>query len=348
MFGDYNGMVVARYMGQEIGNELPADLNAKSHNLEVLFLSYNSMSIFPDALLSFQSLKVLDLSNNLLSTISDTILQLKQLNNLDVRNNQLSCESLPKDFGLMRSLKTVNFSANNFGKFPPQLTEIPGLETIYFGANHLEELPSDIIKITDLRVLYLGGNLLSDVPSELGFMPNLISLNLCDNKLTSLPSSFKYLRTLQSLSLHSNRLETLPSELLALELSDLSLRNNPLVQRFVEDLRYEVPSLLELSARSVRNNNLAFESAGLPSRLVRFLSSATRCINPNCKGVYFVTKVEHIKFMDFCGKYRLPLLQYLCSPQCADEESPKLYRSPSDDELSEDEAERRIRQVLLG
>lgn len=30
-------------------------------------------------------------------------------------------------------------------------------------------------------------------------------------------------------------------------------------------------------------------------------------------GVFFDSRVEHIKFVDFCGRYRIPLLQYLCS-----------------------------------
>lgn len=33
-------------------------------------------------------------------------------------------------------------------------------------------------------------------------------------------------------------------------------------------------------------------------------------------GVFFNNHVEHVKFVDFCGKYRLPLLQYLCSTKC--------------------------------
>ncbi len=52
--------------------------------------------------------------------------------------------------------------------------------------------------------------------------------------------------------------------------------------------------------------------------------------------------MEHIKFVDFCGKYRVPLLQYLCSPKCSDAQSPAYEVSDSD---SEDE---RIRKVLLG
>ncbi|KAE9524714.1 hypothetical protein AGLY_014764 [Aphis glycines] len=34
------------------------------------------------------------------------------------------------------------------------------------------------------------------------------------------------------------------------------------------------------------------------------------------EGVFFDDRVEHIKFVDFCGKYRIPLLQYLCSSKC--------------------------------
>ena len=30
-------------------------------------------------------------------------------------------------------------------------------------------------------------------------------------------------------------------------------------------------------------------------------------------GVYFDNRVENVKFIDFCGKYRVPFMQYLCS-----------------------------------
>lgn len=40
-----------------------------------------------------------------------------------------------------------------------------------------------------------------------------------------------------------------------------------------------------------------------------------RCLCSSA-GVYFSSRVETVKFVDFCGKYRVPLLQYLCSPHC--------------------------------
>jgi hypothetical protein len=35
-------------------------------------------------------------------------------------------------------------------------------------------------------------------------------------------------------------------------------------------------------------------------------------------GVFFDNRVENIKFVDFCGKFRVPFLQYLCSTRCAE------------------------------
>ncbi|RXN36525.1 leucine zipper tumor suppressor 3-like protein [Labeo rohita] len=51
------------------------------------------------------------------------------------------------------------------------------------------------------------------------------------------------------------------------------------------------------------------------------------------RSVYFDSCVRHIKFVDFCGKYRLPLMHYLCSPQC----SSPCSSNPQSDAESEDE-----------
>lgn len=77
-------------------------------------------------------------------------------------------------------------------------------------------------------------------------------------------------------------------------------------------------SLLELTARVVKLHDIEVHEGDIPQNLLSYLSSGHRCVNPRCKGVFFDNRVEHIKFVDFCGKYRIPLLQYLCSPQCVD------------------------------
>lgn len=66
-------------------------------------------------------------------------------------------------------------------------------------------------------------------------------------------------------------------------------------------------------------------------------------------GVYFSSCVEQIKFVDFCGKYRLPLMQYLCSPKCTS--SPLVPYSSSESD-SEEEMQplvnSKMKKVLLG
>lgn len=72
----------------------------------------------------------------------------------------------------------------------------------------------------------------------------------------------------------------------------------------------EPPTLKELAARVVklRLNNYSYM---LPPQLQNYLRTANQCVNPKCKGVYFSYCNEHVKFVDFCGRYRIPLLEYL-------------------------------------
>ena len=170
-----------------------------------------------------------------------------------------------------------------------------------------------------LEVLYLGGNQLTNVPRQLGSLVNLRALILCDNKLLSIPQELAQLKNLHSLSLHRNQLTTLPMEIVMLvNLKELSLRDNPLVSKFARDLDFNPPSLLELSGRSIKIHSITYNTDILPSGLVRYLDSARRCVNPKCGGVYFDARVRCVKFVDFCGKFRLPLEQFLCSPHASE------------------------------
>ncbi|KAL4715708.1 hypothetical protein ACJJTC_006287 [Scirpophaga incertulas] len=121
----------------------------------------------------------------------------------------------------------------------------------------------------------------------------------------------------------------------------LSLRDNPLVSRFVRDMTLEPPSLLELAGRTIKLHAIPVKLGDIPGTLMNYLSAAQCCVNPKCRGVYFDNRVEHIKFVDFCGKYRIPLLQYLCSSKC-------ITGSWESRELESNPRPYMIRKVLLG
>ena len=147
---------------------------------------------------------------------------------------------------------------------------------------------------------------------------------------------------LECLQLHANRLTTLPAGLINLScLTELTLKDNPLVVRFVRDMSFQPSSLLELSARNLAVNKTPIFPGDIPQTLFQYLSSSHRCRNPKCEGVYFNSRVEHVKFVDFCGKYRIPLMQYLCSPQCSGDRPAVRSSNPNFES-------RKMKKVLLG
>ncbi|KAK2573526.1 Leucine-rich repeat-containing protein 58 [Acropora cervicornis] len=331
-------------------DSLPDDVHVRNnlphaYKITSLNLVGNRVPVLPDSLGNFINLKVLDISGNGLAYITPRIGDLRHLRSFVAKNNNL--EDLPKEFSQLLALEHLNLSGNRFESFFPQMFELVSLKSLLFGGNRVDVIPQDIQNLQRLEILYLGGNQLSSVPNELGTLRRLRALNLCDNKIESLPSTLVKLTHLQSLHLHNNRLTTLPVELVKLRnLEELSLRENPLVVRFVRDMAFNPPTLLELSGRCIKNSGLKYSFSDLPSQLLQYLNSARRCVNPCCKGVYFDARVKHIKFVDFCGKYRLPLEQYLCSPH-EGERWDDCTSSSSEDEVDGVPRER-LRKVLLG
>lgn len=326
---------------------IPDCILLRAHGLHSLQLDNNDITSLPSCIGLFKKLIVIDISSNNMTFICDEICQLSKLRTFIAKNNNLTCDSLPKDFGQLKSLEVVNMSGNQIERFPSQLTELSKLRVLQLGGNRLRHLPNSIKCLAWLQVLYVGGNQLTEIPADLGQLLELTSLVLCDNLLQSLPPTLKNLYKLRSLSLHNNQLSTLPTEIVGLDLVELSLRNNPLVDRFVQDLMFNPPSLLEMSGRVIKCEHIPYTKQDLPRSLITYLDSAHRCVNPQCAGVYFSSRVEQVKFVDFCGKYRLPLLQYLCSPTCT-ASSPSVCGATDRQSEEEECALGRMRKVLLG
>ena len=54
-----------------------------------------------------------------------------------------------------------------------------------------------------------------------------------------------------------------------------------------QDLVYNPPSLLELSGRVIKIEQLPYSRQDLPRSLYEYLNSAHRCVNPECAGKSF-------------------------------------------------------------
>ncbi|CAH1159721.1 unnamed protein product [Phaedon cochleariae] len=317
--------------------------DTKSAKIEKLILHHNRLCELPPNLTRFFNTRVLDISNNGLTTLPN-LLEYLPLTTLIAKNNLLTCNSLPKTFTKCSNLKELNLSGNQITQFPEQILEFVNLKFLYLGGNKMQQISRNIWKLKNLQMVSFGGNELSEVPTTLGQLHNLQALVLCDNQIECLPSNIANLHKLKSLLLHKNKLRTLPPEIIALKnLTELSLRENPLVVRFVSQMSYDPASLLELSARAVKLHEIPYGTEDIPGTLFKYMDSAHHCVNRQCKGVYFDNRVEHIKFVDFCGKYRIPLLQYLCSSKCVN--TKKLRRDDIHDRPSRSYM---MKKVLLG
>lgn len=240
---------------------------------------------------------------------------LKSLVHLDFSHNTLG--GVSDALASCHALEVLYLGGNSLARFPEAVTRLPALKRLYLGANELRHVPGAIGRLQRLEVLYLGGNLLTRLPEAICQLRSLSLLYLGDNRISALPEGMGALGHLTTLNLHNNRLTMLPQQLVALPgLRQLSLRGNPLVTSFVKhDMQANGPlSLLELSARHVKNLGIKYCHKCLPADLIRYLDSAKRCNNPACAGVYFTEGVRSVEFVDVCGKYRVPLMKYLCSP----------------------------------
>nr|CAH7741256.1 unnamed protein product [Callosobruchus chinensis] len=327
-----------------VENKLEEYNDDKESNLDVerVILHHNRLSQLPENLVLFRNISTLDISNNGLKILPN-ILEHLSLVKLIAKNNLLHNNSLPKCFTNCTTLRELNLSGNQLTQFPEQILDFVNLKFLYLGGNGMQQISKNIWRLKNLQVMALGGNELTEVPATLGQLYCLQALVLCDNKIETLPANIANLHKLRSLLLHKNKLRTLPPEIIALKnMVELSLRDNPLVVRFVSEMSYNPASLLELSARTIKLHNLPCKLGDIPETLFHYLNSAHRCVNSNCKGVYFDNRVEHIKFVDFCGKYRIPLLQYLCSSKCAN------TRDAKEDCFDRPSRSYMMKKVLLG
>ena len=295
--------------------------------LHFLDLSSNAITVLPEAIGELKSLCVpwraslsshaarrvqLNLAKNRIAALPAAIGSLSRLVRLDVSNNLLA--DLPFELARLTALDCLYLGGNALYKFPAVLCAMPKLRRLYLGANRLTELPDSIAGMAELEVLYLGGNQLTSVHPAVGSLQQLGVLYLGDNRLDTLPPSLGNLSSLRSLNLHGNQFRVLPPEILALtSLEQLALRNNPLVSDFINEIPSEVPALTELCGRFIKSKRLSYHDEGLPGHVVRFLDSAKSCTNPACAGVYFTHHRKTVNFVDVCGKYRVPLMNFLCA-----------------------------------
>lgn len=190
-------------------------------------LGHNQLRQLP----SLVSLETLHLRNTQrsLNNIPTSLDSLINLVDLDLSQNQLSM--LPEALYTIPTLKRLNFSDNNLGEFPADVSEyLKQLEILNLSRNQITTLPSSISKLSRLRRLYLCGNRLDfdGIPSSVGKLGYLEVFTASGNNLEMVTEGLFRCCKLKKLILSNNKLITLPDSIhLLSELEELDLANNP-------------------------------------------------------------------------------------------------------------------------
>jgi len=313
-------------------DELPCPRNV-SKTTKYLDLSNQFLNRIPQWLTSFNHLECLNLSkNNITLTFHDCqILQnLPSLKEIILNTNCITVltKSFQNAISMLDNLEKLDLSANLINDISPLTEAMLKITMLQLSGNRITDIPLNIANLKSLERLYLGFNKIRYIPPSLFLLPKLQLLALNNNQIKDIPLSEKStVSNLKTINLHNNRITLLNRYLVdgLPNLRELSLRGNPLVDKFVAKQlsagkTHTPPTLFEMCCRSVKHHGIDYKNSFLPKSIQKYLQCSKKCPNPDCPGVYFDESYEQVKFVDFCGAYRLPLMQFLCSPGCIESE----------------------------
>lgn len=338
-------------------DEIPCPRNI-SKTSKFLDLSSNFLTRIPKWIILLKNLESLNLAKNQISLTHqdcEILSSLSNLKELNLHTNSINCvsKSFVRCLKLMSQLEKLDLSTNTISDMNPLTEGNFGLKQLQLSGNKLTEIPLNIITLQNLEKFYVGFNKISYLPPSLFHLPNLQTLALNNNLIKEVPLSEKSLVTkLKTINLHNNRITVLNRFLVdgLPSLRELSLRGNPLVDKFVAKQvsigkKHTPPTLFEMCCRSVKAHGIDYENSYLPKSIIKYLQCSKKCPNPDCPGVYFDESYEQVKFVDFCGAYRLPLMQFLCSPGCMENQE---FSESSSSSSEEDHGLLRRRALLTG
>ncbi|OLY82889.1 U4/U6 small nuclear ribonucleoprotein Prp4 [Smittium mucronatum] len=146
--------------------------------------------------------------DNKISSVSSKIINFKYLEFIDLRYNNLV--DLPKEFGELENLVTLNLAGNQIQIFPQCLTQCSSLSELNFQGNKINELPSELGFLEkNLVNLDISGNQVQECSSFLSQMTKLKKLNISDNKVKIFPKNQNWLYTVEELNASNNQLSFL-------------------------------------------------------------------------------------------------------------------------------------------
>jgi Leucine-rich repeat (LRR) protein len=197
----------------DVRTQKPETLPASYKNLsalELLDLSENKLTRFPNGSRKNKNLKELSLQRNEL-TLKNRLRKHKSLERLALHGNQISV--VPASIKNFPNLKKLNFNLNSITSVHANLGKLKRLEQLSFYNNKLTVIPVGAYKLTALREIDLFHNEIEEIGPQFANWRNLTTLYLSHNKLTSLPENIDTLKDVSGIYVWENRIGKLPERI---------------------------------------------------------------------------------------------------------------------------------------
>lgn len=179
--------------------------DAKGLNIQLLLLSENNFSKFPEGIEYFSNLKLVDLSyNDSIKNIPSTINNLTKLEKIDLSGNLVSY--LPNSLMNLQNLKILKLKDNKFNILPDVVFNFKNLKELDMGSNRITVIPDNVGNLTELQYLNLRVNDIVNIPHTIGNLNKLQILDLRHNDINKLPVEIAKLINLKSLDLSFNKI----------------------------------------------------------------------------------------------------------------------------------------------
>ena len=174
----------------------PLEILSLADTLEILDLSNNQLSSFPEEFVQLKKLKIIFASGNSFTSLPEVLGQCKSLEMIGFKSNLIShvaANSLPQ------KLRWLILTDNRIEALPDSLGERPQLQKLALAGNMLTSLPSTLEQCHNLELVRISANDLTECPEQLLSLPKLAWFAFAGNpfsrstmhidSVASLPSS---------------------------------------------------------------------------------------------------------------------------------------------------------------
>lgn len=173
--------------------------------LELCYLDSNNLTSLPE-LKNNHNLQLISLSDNKFTSFPEALLRAPQITSIGLSDNALS--SLPEWITKLPNLQSLIIAWNKFTSVPKEVFNIKSLTDLFLGNQNINFLPSAIQKLSKLEHLTIQNTKIKELPEELSQLENLKTLTLHNNKISSLWDIIWKLPNLEDIDIEESKIDS--------------------------------------------------------------------------------------------------------------------------------------------